>query len=514
MSMVRVVLLVPLLGCVADTLGQTGGQLITGATDAVTEAATDTPGGTSDAPTTGVPATCGDGAVQDPEECDDGNQVETDICTNACTTARCGDGIVGPGEMCDAAGFSSGCNDDCTESQCGDARLNPEAGEACDDGDMKGGACSPTCALNKITDISLGVYHTCIVIEGGILRCWGSNNKGALGAGHLNTIGDEPGEMPATDVNIGGAADRAAAGDTFMCVLLGNGSVRCWGYAQEGRLGYGDLQDLGADPNQMPTPEVDVGILVRGIATGDSHTCVWTTDDRVRCWGWSASLGIMADENVGDQPGEMPPIDIPGLAGVTAIAAGGYSSCALAGDGGLWCWDYAASQPNVGGEVKQVAIGSGHQCVLLKSGDVRCWGNGDQGQLGYENPDHIQELELPTANLNLGGKASQIVAGRAHSCALMETGKVKCWGSGMSGALGSGEKLNIGDSPEEMPPPDVALGGEVILLAAHASLHTCAVLADFSLRCWGENNSGQLGYGHNEPIGDDELPESAGPVPF
>jgi hypothetical protein len=72
----------------------------------------------------------------------------------------------------------------------------------------------------------------------------------------------------------------------------------------------------------------------------------------------------------------------------------------------------------------------------------------------------------------------------------------------------------LGDQAGEMPPPDVDLGGPAVQISAHLANTTCALLADGTLRCWGDNNHGQLGYGHLDPVGDDETPAQAGPVPY
>ncbi|HFE45157.1 MAG TPA: DUF4215 domain-containing protein [Nannocystis exedens] len=98
-----------------------------------------------------VMATCGDGIVQEGEECDDGNDDDSDACTSLCAFAVCGDGIVQEGEECDDLGESEMCNDDCTPAACGDMKVNMSAGEECDDGndddtDMCTGGCLlPVC---------------------------------------------------------------------------------------------------------------------------------------------------------------------------------------------------------------------------------------------------------------------------------------------------------------------------------------------------------------------------------
>lgn len=87
------------------------------------------------------------------------------------------------------------------------------------------------------------------------------------------------------------------------------------------------------------------------------------------------------------------------------------------------------------------------------------------------------------------------------------------WGRGDLGSLGYANPNHI-TTADQFPPPDVELGGDVERIWAHHGSGTCALLVDVSLRCWGQNDQGQIGYGHAENIGDDETPASAGPVPF
>jgi hypothetical protein len=89
---------------------------------------------------------------------------------------------------------------------------------------------------------------------------------------------------------------------------------------------------------------------------------------------------------------------------------------------------------------------------------------------------------------------------------------MRCWGLGATGALGYGDQENVGDDETPDTAGDIALGGPTLLQHSDG-LHACALLATGKLRCWGDGGSGRLGYGNTEDIGDDELPESAGDVP-
>ncbi|MBK9756225.1 MAG: DUF4215 domain-containing protein [Nannocystis sp.] len=127
-------------------------------TDASTTDAT-TDASTTDASTTastGVQPGCGDGNVDPGEACDDGNDIDTDACTNACKDAVCGDGILGPGEACDDGNQidDDDCTNMCAAASCGDGKLQP--GEDCDDGNMVDtDMCLNTCKTAKCGDMAV-----------------------------------------------------------------------------------------------------------------------------------------------------------------------------------------------------------------------------------------------------------------------------------------------------------------------------------------------------------------------
>jgi alpha-tubulin suppressor-like RCC1 family protein len=343
-----------------------------------------------------------------------------------------------------------------------------------------------------------------------------------------------PGELPAPAVAVGGAVIQASAGDTHTCALLDTKKVRCWGAG--GTIGYGDLESKGDEPGDLPTPDLDLGADVAQLAVGPLHSCVRTVAGGLRCWGAGASggLGYGDEEDLGDMPGELPPLDVDGVGGVKDFDLGYAFVCAAMNSNEVLCWgannfgqlghgdllaigDQADEMPPVetpvSGAPQQVAAGESHVCVLMTTGDVHCWGEGTG--LGYGTGMNVGDMagELPSAQVQLGGIVKQIAAGRGYTCALMQDGEVRCWGDSYFGQLGYGDMETIGDEPGEMPPPDVALGGQATMIAAHA-WHTCALLVDGRLRCWGNNASGQLGLGNTVTIGDSELPDSVEPVPF
>jgi len=430
-------------------------------------------------------------------------------------------------------------------SACGNGAL--DADEECDDGDMQSNdGCDASCT-RTIRSLVTGGNHTCALLASGAVRCWGYNISGQLGRGDVENIGDEPGEMPPQDVEIGGTVGQLATGINHTCALLAGGAVRCWGENQPGVLGYGHIFNIGDQAGEMPPDDVDLGAPVELLSAGFSHTCARLVGGEVRCWGAnnSGQLGIGSKENLGDDPGEMPP-PAAELGGVPIqLEMGSAHSCALFNGGAVRCWgnnftgELAHDYPNdlgdtpgempptnvdIGGAALQLVSDRTHRTCAILDGAVRCWGAGRHGELGNGGGlalcpqgacwDHSSccigdELdEMPPQGLELSAPAIHLAMGYAHSCAILLGGEVRCWGEGYSGKLGQGHTQDIGDDPGEMPPPIVDLGGEPAVQLSAGYEHSCALMRSGSVLCWGGNSVGQLGRDDNATIGDEpgEMP--------
>jgi alpha-tubulin suppressor-like RCC1 family protein len=291
-------------------------------------------------------------------------------------------------------------------------------------------------------------------------------------------IGDDESPAAAGDVRIGGEVWRIASGGEHNCVLLRSGGIRCWGYGLLGRLGYGNEENIGDDETPSDAGDVEITGAVADAAAGGAYSCVLLTNGGVRCWGLGLVLGYPNGENIGDD--ETP-------SGVGDV--------------------------DVGGPVAQLAAGDAHVCALLRGGAVRCWGDSLYGTLGYGNLQRIGDDETPASagDVNVGGPAKQLAAGSYYSCALLETGVVRCWGRGNLGQLGYGNTESIGDDEVPAVAGDVNVGGPVARLAA-GKVHVCALMVSGNVRCWGAGESGRLGYGSEMNVGDDETPASVGDV--
>lgn len=508
---------------------------------------------------------CGDGFIQTilGEECDDGNSDSSDSCTAACKQATCGDGVVQPGlgEECDDANQdqTDGCIASCKLPICGDAIM--QWGESCDDGNTFDVDECPANCVHAVAQIGTGFAFTCATFEDGRAKCWGRNYLGQLGLGDTVTRGDGPDEMghALPTVQLGANALVIRGGLTHTCALLQGGLVKCWGGNYSGELGLGDTLTRGDGPGEMgiSLPFVDLGgaVYVQDITIGQHHSCALTQTGTVKCWGqdWRGQIGLETADARGNAPGEMgdnlPFVDLGAGNTVTAVDAGRDHTCALLDGGAIKCWGFNLSgQLGLGDDLTRgnapgqmgdnlpvvdlgvgkvaiaIAAGGSHACAILAGGSVKCWGYNGFGQLGlgdtFNRGDQPGELgdNLPTVDLGAGNIAVAITAGDEFSCALLKGGIVKCWGYNFHGNLGLGDTIYRGDNPGEMgdslPTVDLGAGKFAVAITA-GEYHTCVLLQDNSIKCWGEGayDHGQLGLGDTKNHGDepnemgDQLPE-------
>lgn len=348
--------------------------------------------------------------------------------------------------------------------------------------------------------ITAGTTHTCALSDDGSIRCWGANGFGQLGRGNAISIGGMSGDLNAlAAVPLGARATAVAAGDQHTCALLVGGVVKCWGYASTGQLGYGASGHLGDEPGEIAAlapVNLGSGRTARAIATGKDHTCAILDTGALKCWGYNGQGQLGQDSNrqaIGDDDGEMATL--------------------------------AAVNLGAGRTARAVTAGESHTCALLDNFAVKCWGGNLKGQLGLDISDQVVGNQsgdmagLPTVNLGSGRTARAVSAGKDHTCVVLDTGAVKCWGWGWYGQLGIGTTSDMGNSSGEVAGLGVVnLGaGRRAVGVTAGKEFTCALRDDRSVVCWGHDPWGQLGIGSNDgSIGDaaGEMGAALVPVAF
>lgn len=410
----------------------------------------------------------------------------------------CGDGVFGDGEVCDDGNNHDEatclygqatcitCNATCTEAleltgpTCGDGLVSN--GEACDEE-------ATWCKRCRVVPaVAAGGQHTCALQSGGGVKCWGQGVAGRLGNGL-----DDDQKTPVDVTGLTSGVRAVVAGSLHSCALTMTGGVKCWGDGSYGQVGDGTT-------TTRRTP-VDVAGLEGGVvalAAGNLHTCALLANGNVRCWGHGAS-GALGN---GDTSVEPAPVSVLDLTDVEAISAGGGShTCAQTSTGQVSCWGAGTSGQlgdggsdnqstpvevaGLDGQVARLAVGGQHTCALLDSGHVQCWGFGEAGQLG-DGLDQNQSTPVSVAGID---DAIFLTAGGYHTCAVIGSDShVVCWGKGDTGQLGSG-----GTDSQLQPEPVSDLSAALALGAG--GQHTCALLDNESLACWGRGDNGQLGTG-------------------
>jgi alpha-tubulin suppressor-like RCC1 family protein len=342
--------------------------------------------------------------------------------------------------------------------------------------------------------VSAGGWFMCRLTDAATVECWGVNNNAELGDG--TTIDRS---TPVAVSELSGGVSAISTGGSHTCALLKTGGVECWGYNAYGQLGDGTT---GNRSRAVAVSGLSSGVLA--ISAGAVHTCAILDGGAVTCWG-ANFYGTLGD---GTKTGRITPVPVSGLGGAAVgIAAGGDHTCALLDDGGVKCWG-RNSYGQIGdgtqtdkliptavsglstGAVAVVAGGS-HTCALLNGGGVKCWGSNNRGSLG----DGTRNPSLtPVAVSGLSSGVIAIDAGphaeSEHTCAVTTGGTAMCWGSNRFGQLGTGTDLG-----QPLTPVAVSgLSGSVSAVTA-GMFYSCALLSNGSLQCWGSNYYGQLGDG-------------------
>jgi len=401
--------------------------------------------------------------------------------------------------------------------------------------------------------IAASMTFSCLLSRDGHVICWGDNALGQLGEKARGKSEHCIGEQYEEEVEFPGRCDseprvvpglddvrQLAVGHDHACALRGDGSVWCWGGNWQGQLG------LGKDPRVTPACRDDVacariplpvpGIRARSIAAGADSSCAVLESGQVACWGDASSAQISKARDICTASYlacALTPVVIDGVADVSQVAVGGGHVCALRKDGRIFCWganDHAevgvsragnelchreypcVRQPTLvpGVRARQVIAGGFHTCALESDGHVKCWGRDDRGQLGAPSADEkcgppIFETypgfeKYPCASTPRTVQGLEHVARLAPGglCAIVDGGRLFCWGSDVYGELGIGGatgrcRVNgMFELPCSRSAVAVADAGTVVAVAS-SGRHVCSVGGDDRVFCWGANDLAQAG---------------------
>jgi len=352
------------------------------------------------------------------------------------------------------------------------------------------------------TTLSSGGYHTCAILDNGSVSCWGYNGEGQLGDG-TTTVRTTPNST--SSLGTGRTAVAISSGEWHACALLDDGSVSCWGKNNDGQLGDGTTIDR-LTPTQ--TSNLGTGRTAVAISSGYAHTCAILDDGSVSCWG-SNSYGELGDGTTTDQNSPTQTSSLGTGRTAVAISSGAFHTCAIIDDGSVSCWgrnndgqlgDGTTTDQNsptqtlsLGTGRTAVAIYSGykHTCAIIDDGSVSCWGRNNDGQLG-DGTTTDRSTPTQTLSLGTGRTAVAISSGKNHICAILDDGSVSCWGNNVVGQLGAGTNTER-NRPTQTS--SLGTGRTAVAISSGNRHHTCAILDDGSVSCWGHNYFGELGDG-------------------
>lgn len=382
-------------------------------------------------------------------------------------------------------------------------------------------ASAGTTTLSGVEQLAAGRSMSCAVLADTTARCWGSGplGTGAFGAVSSvavvvqNAVGD-----PLTGI------EQIAIGSGHVCALMTDTSAVCWGQNLTGEIGDGTTQ-----PRPRPVAvQQQGGTPLTGItqlSLGDMHSCALLASGQARCWG--QNMGTIGDGTrtnrkravlVQNGTGTGP------LTGIVQLAAGSQHTCALLSGHTVRCFG-ENGQGQIGDgtttarllpklvkatsgsgsltDVTQISSRLQTTCARLSTGQLRCWGPNSVGQRGngtvtlpgQPGPLLPTVVKAPSGTTAFTG-AQSVGVGAFHACARINTAQLRCWGANTDGQAGDGTRST---TPKKLPVvvrnqfDTQALSNARTVVGADQ--HTCALLTDSTVQCWGANNFGQVGDG-------------------
>lgn len=286
----------------------------------------------------------------------------------------------------------------------------------------------------------------------------------------------------------------------------GGGGMSTGGDGSGGMAGDGAAGQGGAAGAGQAGADAGTAVVPRRICAGYSHGCAVVDDGKIVCWG-SGEAGQLGDGVIhAEEPyGRSNAALVPGIDTADQIACNNTSVSALLADGTVLTWgrvgdgaptpQVATPKPVAITSVKQISAGGEHVCALLANKTVSCWGRSDFGQLGdgsANTPGSASRADTPQTVPGLG-EVLEVETGAYHTCAVLADRTIKCWGDNGHGQLGA-------PSPATSSTPLAVPGLEDVVHLALGTDFSCALLGSGAVACWGLGGSGQLGDGEDRPV--------------
>ncbi len=351
------------------------------------------------------------------------------------------------------------------------------------------------------TRIAASMWTTCGITSTNGVLCWGDNSFAQLG---FNDISHKPSRVPVPPPGLPQKAFAVARGPFAQCALLEGEQPRCWG-----QVGFGLAEDTGRLLLRLieePTPIGSLAADVANVSYGQTFGCVLTTAGRVKCWGIGDN-GALGSGKTEDQQTPRQIVNLIEPVVDLSASSNGMFVCAVTRSGSVVCWGYnkerelgrtdatpyeATPQPVVGlpEKARSVVSGRTHACALLESGRVACWGDDGEGQLGSG------VAGLPGAPRIVDGiaGATSLFTGLVHTCAIMKDSEVLCWGVDDQGQI-TGAR-NDGTTPASpLRPTRLVPSGFGAVEGTAGVSHTCVITDQRRVRCVGRPDRERLGPG-------------------
>jgi len=354
--------------------------------------------------------------------------------------------------------------------------------------------------------ISAHNEHSCSINGSGAVYCWGSNSYGALGDG---TTDDSYTPVQVTGID-GESASAVSVnvGISHSCALLSTGEIQCWGSNTKGQLGDGTTTN-SMIPVTVSTID-GVSNTASSLDVGEEYSCALLNTGALQCWG-DNTAGQLGD---GTTDSSLIPVTVSGIDGTSSssisVSAGEYMTCAVLSTGATQCWGDSqgyglgdtekTNSSSIPVQVEgidgtnaiavSVATNYYHTCVVLNTGAIKCWGENYTGQLGDGTTD---TSNTPVDVFEMDGSTNHAVmvsTNLLHTCALLSTGAAKCWGDNTYAELGDGT-YDSATSPVHVVGFDGSNDQSINISSGYT--HSCLQTTTGDLKCWGSNASGAIG---------------------